>query len=255
MKCLGQDPATADYMDPPHLDHGEPNLSVIVLSYGQYIFHPVKHSLGVLYGLEALGDNGLITPLGKSIAQFPLDPPSACALLASKDTECTLETIIILSLLSASGIVLLEPAATDLRDTVKDVRSKFRHSSGDHLTLLNVYRSYEDILFGTPSEINGVTGNSGGKQAAKDWCARHFINERSLREARDIAKQLSQICQKLGVDPAVSCGEDTDRVLRTILLGRYQNCAFLSPGGTYLQVFDKQVRVFCFGGGLWRWAA
>jgi hypothetical protein len=137
-----------------------------------------------------------------------------------------------------------------MRDTVKDVRSKFRHSSGDHLTLLNVYRSYEDIIRGTSSEFNGAIGNNSGKHAAKDWCSRHFINERALREARDIAKQLSQICEKLDVDPTVSCGEDTDRVLRTILLGRYQNCAFLSPEGTYLQVFDRQViSVLCFGGG------
>lgn len=203
----------------------------------------VKHSLGVLYGLEALGDNGLITALGRSIAQFPLDPPSARALLASKDTQCTLEAIIVLSLLSTSGTVLLEPVAPDMRDTVKDVRSKFRHPSGDHLTLLNIYRTYEDILRGASYEINGGSGNNGGRHAAKDWCTRHFINERALKEARDIANQLSQICQKLDVDPTLSCGEDTDRVLRTILLGRYQSCAFLSPEGTYLQVFDKQVGV------------
>lgn len=208
----------------------------------QYVCHLVKHSLGVLYGLEALGDNGLITPLGKSIAQFPLDPPSARALLASKETQCALETVIILSLLSTSGTVLLEPAAVDMREAVKDVRSKFRHPSGDHLTLLNVYRSYEDILRGASLEFSGAIGNNCGMHAAKDWCTRHFINERALREARDIAKQLSQICEKLDVDPNVSCGENTDRVLRTILLGRYQNCAFLSPEGTYLQVFDKQVR-------------
>ncbi|KAF8311086.1 ATP-dependent RNA helicase Prh1, partial [Clavulina sp. PMI_390] len=224
MKYLGQDPITADYMDRPRTEN-------------------IKHSLQVLLHLEALTQKGTISPLGKSIAQFPLDPPQARSLLASKENNCTAETIIILSLLSTSGTVLLDPSSADMRDSVKDIRSKFRHSSGDHLTLLNIFRTYDEILQGTGAGT--VAGKGGAYFAAKQWCEAHFINERALKEAKDISKQLASICEKQGLDPHSTCGDDTDRVLRTLLTGSYQYCAFLTPEGTYQQVYDRQpVKIF-----------
>ena len=130
------------------------------------------------------------------------------------------------------------------------------------MTLLNILRAYEEILndsgaatkattfhdsdsdSDSPSSKNQKNNSlAGGKRAATQWCQTHFINERSLKESKDIASQLSDICAKNGLDPTASCGQDTDRVLRTLLMGMFRNCAFLRPGGTYQQTFDKQVRI------------
>ena len=185
-----------------------------------------------MFGLEALDSHGDVTPIGREMSNFPLDPPLARALLASKTFGCTSETVTILAVLSASSKLLFEPSS-DKREEIADARSKFRHSSGDHLTLLNVVRAYEEVRSGS--------GPDGGNRGAKEWCARHHVNERAIKEAEEIEKQLKETCRRVGIDPNVTCGEETDAVLKSLLMGIFQNCAILQPDGTYRQTLGRLV--------------
>jgi ATP-dependent RNA helicase DHX33 len=194
--------------------------------------HSVQESLIVLFGLEALDHKGNVTSIGREMSNFPLDPPLARALLASKTLGCTSETLIILSVLSASSKLLFEPSA-DKREEIADARSTFRHSSGDHLTLLNVVRAY--------GEVRSGSGPDGGNRGAKEWCARHHVNERAVKEAERIEKQLKETCRRVDIDPDATCGEGTDAVLKSLLMGIFQNCAILQPDGTYRQTLGRLV--------------
>lgn len=124
--------------------------------------------------------------LGRQMASFPIEPYLARIILASKTYGCTSEVIDIVSLLSCSSKLFVD--LSDQRDAIADVRRKFRHPSGDHLTMLNALRSYQEIAA------------SEGKGERKDWCRKHFLNERTFTEALKIRDQLRVACQRVGLD-------------------------------------------------------
>lgn len=163
------------------------------------------------------------------MASFPLEPIFARSLIASKDYSCTLETLDIISVLSSSSKLFLD--ISEHRDAASEARLKFRHPSGDHLTILNAVRAYHDIAA------------SENKGARRDWCRKHYLNERTLIEAREIKDQLRQACTRLGIDWKVSCGDREEPVLKSIAHGLAQNSAFLQPDGSYKQVMGQSVGV------------
>jgi pre-mRNA-splicing factor ATP-dependent RNA helicase DHX38/PRP16 len=75
-----------------------------------------------------------LTPLGKKMAQFPLDPTLARMLLASDELKCTEEILTIVSMLNAPSIF------DRPKDTEADAaKEKLFIAESDHLTYLNIY--------------------------------------------------------------------------------------------------------------------
>lgn len=58
-------------------------------------------ALEQLYNLGALDEEGLLTRLGRKMAEFPLDPPVSKMLIASVDLGCSEEILTIVGMLSA----------------------------------------------------------------------------------------------------------------------------------------------------------
>jgi ATP-dependent RNA helicase DHX8/PRP22 len=61
-------------------------------------------ALEQLYNLGALDEEGLLTRLGRKMAEFPLEPPMSKVLIASVDLGCSDEILTILGMLSAQNI-------------------------------------------------------------------------------------------------------------------------------------------------------
>ena len=61
-------------------------------------------ALEQLYNLGALDEEGLLTRLGRKMAEFPLEPPMSKTLIASVDLGCSDEILTILAMLSAQNI-------------------------------------------------------------------------------------------------------------------------------------------------------
>lgn len=225
LKCLGEDLEDLDLMDKPDTDASKPrrlttpSIILIVLVISAY---------KTLWLLEAINENKAITPLGKQMASFPLEPMHARSLLASKEYGCTSEILDIISILSASSKLFLD--ITEQRDAATEARLKFRHSSGDHMTILNAVRAYQDIA---ASESKG---------ARKDWCRKHYLNERTLLEAKEIREQLCQACSRVGIDWTISCRTDEQPVLKCIAHGLVQNSALIQSDGSYKQTMAQSVR-------------
>ena len=57
-----------------------------------------------MYALGALDDEGLLTKVGRKMAEFPLEPPQAKMLLTAVDLECVDEIITIIAMLSEPNI-------------------------------------------------------------------------------------------------------------------------------------------------------
>jgi HrpA-like RNA helicase len=161
------------------------------------------------------------------MTDFPLHPRLGAILIASLEYECTLEVLDIISVLSSQSKLFID--VTNQRQSAADARRKFYHNSGDHMTTLNAFRSYQEI---SAQET---------KRGRRNWCRRHFLNERTLMESTKIREQLRASCQRLGMNWRVSCRGNEENVLRSLASGLVENSAFLQPDGTYRQVIGHSV--------------
>jgi HrpA-like RNA helicase len=163
------------------------------------------------------------------MASFPLESHLARIIIASKEFGCTLEVLDIVSILAASSKLFIDSA--DQREASAEARRKFRHPSGDHMTILNALRAYEEVA---------AMENKGGRR--KEWCRQQFVNERTLREAGEIRTQLRITCERMGIDWRASKPDSEEPLLRSLVYGLVQHSAFLQPDGTYKQAMGHSVR-------------
>ncbi|KAI0300422.1 P-loop containing nucleoside triphosphate hydrolase protein [Russula brevipes] len=208
LKVIGQDLDAMPFMDRPDQES-------------------VGSSLRTLWLLDAIDDFRCLTDFGRSLAMFPLEPQYATALLTSVKHSCTAEVMSVVALLSSSSPLF--PDSSSQRDAANEARTKFRHPSGDHWTMLNVFRAYDEVC------------TSEDQSGRKDWCKRNFVNQRALREAGNIRTQLRGVCERIGIDWSLSCGDEESPLLRSLLRGLLQHVAFLQPDGTYKQMMGPSV--------------
>lgn len=192
------------------------------------IITAVLSALATLYVLGALDDRKGLTKVGRDMAILPLEPYLARVVLAAQENGCAREVLDIVSVLSSSSKLFYD--SSEQRDAALEARRKFRHPSGDHLTILNVVRSYDEIAKAESSA------------ARKDWCQKSFLNYRCLAEAMAIRTQLREVCERMKIDWTVSCGNNEQPILRSLVRGLVQNSAFLQPDGSYKQVMGPSVR-------------
>ncbi|KJA17971.1 hypothetical protein HYPSUDRAFT_972876 [Hypholoma sublateritium FD-334 SS-4] len=210
LKTLGQNLEELDLMDKPDFD-------------------TIASALKTLWLLGALDQKQKLTPAGRQMAVFPLEPQYACAVVASAQYACTSAVLDIVAVLSASSKLFLD--VSDQRDAVADARRKFRHARGDHLTVLNAVRAYRAVAAAE------------GKHARREWCRKHFLNERTFLEAREIREQLVVTCRRVHIDATAAPKEEEeeDAVVRSMGHGLAGNSAFLQPDGTYKQTMGQTI--------------
>lgn len=186
---------TFDFMSKPSPDHIEAAIA----------------QLDLLGALEHKDDQLTLTPIGRKMAAFPLEPRFAKTILLSSKFHCTEEILTIVSLLSVDSVLYNPPAR---RDEVQSVRKKFISSEGDHITLLNIYRTFKNI---------------GGN---KDWCKENFVNSKNMLLVAEVRAQLREICLKMSM-PIMSSRGDMESVRRCMAHSLFMNTAELQTDGTY----------------------
>ncbi|KAI0778818.1 P-loop containing nucleoside triphosphate hydrolase protein [Trametes elegans] len=193
LKAMGiNDLLSFDFMDPP------PAQTMIT-------------ALESLYALSALDDEGLLTRLGRKMADFPMEPPLAKMLIASVELGCSEEILSIVAMLSVQSVFYRPKEKQGQADSKK---AKFHQPEGDHLTLLTVYNGWKASNFSNP------------------WCYENFIQARSMRRAQDVRKQLLGIMDRYKHD-IISAGKDYNRVRRAICSGYFRNAAKKDPQEGY----------------------
>lgn len=127
----------------------------------------VYSALHLLFDLGALDGEGLLTRLGRRMADFPMDPPLARTLIASAEKGCSAEMLSIAAMLSVSTIVFYRPQDEKqrCRDDVR--KARFHDPTSDHLTLLSVHEAWSR----TPPASRAA------------FCADNFVNARAMRQA------------------------------------------------------------------------
>lgn len=168
-------------------------------------------ALEELYALAALDDEGLLTRLGRKMADFPMDPSLAKVVIASVDMGCSDEVLSIVAMLTLTQIFY---RPKDKQNQADQKKAKFHDPSGDHLTLVNVYNGWK---------------RSNYSQA---WCQENFIQARSMKRAKDVREQLIKIMSRYRHSIA-SCGNDTTKVRRALCSGFFRNTARKDPHEGY----------------------
>ncbi|KAK1158350.1 ATP-dependent RNA helicase DHX33-like [Acipenser oxyrinchus oxyrinchus] len=175
--------------------------------------------LDLLGAVERMDDQVTLTPMGKKMASFPLEPRFAKTILLSPQFHCTEEVLTIVSLLSVDSVLYNPPSR---RDDVLSVRRKFISNEGDHMTLLNIYWAFKN-----------VKGN-------KDWCRENFVNSRNMALVSEVRSQLRETCMKLGM-AMESSRTDTANIRRCLAHGLFMNAAELQPDGSYYTLHTHQL--------------
>ena len=201
LKAMGiNDLLNFDFMDPP------PVQSMIT-------------AMEFLYQLGALDNEGLLTRLGRKMAEFPLDPALAKMLIFSVDLGCSDEILTIVGMISAGNVFYRPKEKQSVADQKK---SKFHQSEGDHLTLLAVYNAWKASSF------------------SQSWCYENFIQARSMKRSQDIRKQMSGIMERYR-QPIVSCGKNFNKVRMAICGGFFRHAAKKDPQEGYKTLTEGTV--------------
>lgn len=182
-----------DFMDPPPQDN-------------------ILTSMYQLWVLSALDNVGDLTPIGKKMSEFPMEPSLSKILIASVEYGCSAEVLTIVSMLSVPSVFYRPKERQEESDAA---REKFFVAESDHLTLLHVYTQWR---------TNGYRDS---------WCTQHFLHAKLLRKAREVRTQLEDIMktQRLNI---VSCGTDWDVVRKCITSGYFHQAARVKGIGEYV---------------------
>ncbi|CCC66886.1 hypothetical protein NCAS_0A03280 [Naumovozyma castellii] len=171
-------------------------------------------SLYELWSNGALDNKGCLTPLGKEMAKFPLQPSLSKILLVSAQNGCSEEMLTIVSMLSVPQVFHRPNERQEESDLA---RSRFFIPESDHLSLLNVYGQWRNNNF------------------SSSWCKKHFLQYKSLVRAHDIRTQLATVMEKQGIQ-LVSSGSDWNIIRKCICVGFSHQAAKISGLGKYIHL-------------------
>lgn len=110
----------------------------------------------------------------------------------------------------------------------------FLHPDGDHFTLINIYKAYQDTI------LNAAT-----EHCVEKWCHDYFLNCSALRTAEVIRAELLEIIKRIELpytEPAFGSKENTLNIKKALLSGYFMQIARDVDGaGNYLMLTHKQV--------------
>ncbi|ETO31437.1 hypothetical protein RFI_05685 [Reticulomyxa filosa] len=200
LKALGiNNLLSFDFMDPP-------NPATLVSAMQQ------------LYNLGSLDEEGLLTRLGRRMAEFPLEPQLSKILIAAVDLRCAEEVLTVVAMLQADNIWFRpreKQAVADQR------RARFFQPEGDHITLLHVFEAWKEAKYSNP------------------WCRNNYIQARAMRHALDVRKQLIAIMDRYGLE-VESCKKNYVRVRKAIASGYFMHSARKDPQEGYKTLVEGQ---------------
>jgi pre-mRNA-splicing factor ATP-dependent RNA helicase DHX15/PRP43 len=189
---LGHDPISFDYIIPPAPE-------------------TIVRALGLLRQLRAVDADGRISQRGQDIAAIPTDVYFALSLLECPKFGCSDEVITTLAMVDATkgGSYLFRRAQSDQdHDKLRKIKRFFKHTSGDHLTLFNIYMAWREACY-TKKRREFLRGHMliGGALISADHLRLHYLESMNKIEfwehcelSKDDPSYYTRILQALAAD-------------------------------------------------------
>ncbi len=163
----------------------------------------------------AHGTKGWLTPLGRQLAQLPLDPRLARMVIAGAEHDCLREVLVIVSALSIQDP---RDRPTEHRARADELHARFAEPSSDFLGWLRLW----DYIRKQRKKL------SSGQ--FRRLCRDEFLNHRRIREWQDVHAQLRQITEEMRLvrdrEPA-----DGDTIHKALLTGLLSHVGHKDPNG------------------------
>ncbi|MEI6609211.1 MAG: ATP-dependent RNA helicase HrpA, partial [Deltaproteobacteria bacterium] len=221
----------------------------------------IRDGIDILNDLGALtkddsseeSDHYKLTEVGRTMAQFPLDPRVSRMLIEAQKETCVNEIAVI-----AAALSIQDPRERpyEKADQASVAHAKFAHPESDFLTYLNIWNRYHGSMESLPSQ---------GK--LRKFCRDHFLSYRRMIEWRDIYNQILDILDgknkpaknkkhtKIEIDQNIA-----DKIHRCILSGYLSNIAQKKEKNFFNAAKSRAVMIFPGSGlfnraGLWIVAA
>lgn len=193
---------------------------------------PAKHvslALENLHALGAIDDDGKLTAqTGQIMAELPVDPLAAKALIQAGSLGCSQELMAALACAQAGPIFACNRASSvhkqqsrrARRESEQHALAQFAVREGDHLTYVNAIRAFV---------------NSG---RSRTFCEEEGLSFEALEHALSIRANLQQQLRKLGVPISLSSSMNTSSLLtKAIASGYFMNTARLSGADEHSNLY------------------
>ncbi|WP_052390773.1 ATP-dependent RNA helicase HrpA [Streptomyces sp. NRRL B-24484] len=187
------DIAAFPFLDPPDSRNIKDGVSLL-------------HELGALDPTEKDHRNRL-TPLGRKLAQLPVDPRMARMVLEADRLGCVRDVMVI-----AAALSIQDPRErpAEKRQAADDRHRRFNSETSDFLSYLAMWRYVRE----QQRELSS--------SAFRRMCKTEFLNYLRIREWQDVYVQLRTVAKQLGVtidEPHEDAEPDADRIHQALLSG------------------------------------
>jgi ATP-dependent helicase HrpA len=136
--------------------------------------------------LEELGalDDRKLTPIGRQLAQLPVDPRLARMVIEADQQQCVAEVMIV-----AAALSIQDPRErpADKQQQADEKHGRFADKDSDFFSYLNLWRYLRE-------KQRELSGNQ-----FRRLCRSEFLNYLRVREWQDIYAQLRQVARTLGL--------------------------------------------------------
>lgn len=137
-----------------------------------------------LYVIDAIDEAGMITQVGRTMAELPLEPSLSRTLIEANELGCLSQALTVAAMLSAETTLQpIQRNAKEIKRKEQTLQLPDGSCWGDHIQLLQIYESWDRADYDS------------------DWCIDHNLQVRSMMFSKDVRKQLSQIMQKISKGP------------------------------------------------------
>src|SRR5437773_5168745 len=138
----------------------------------------------LLQELSAVDGSRKLTPLGRELAQLPVDPRIGRMILAGRQHGCLAEVLVI-----ASALAVPDPRERPLekQQAADQAHLRFRDERSDFLSLIALWQFFAD------AQAEGLS-----HRRLVERCRGHFVSYLRLVEWRDLHRQLTELTRELG---------------------------------------------------------
>jgi len=166
----------------------------------------IRDGVQLLGELGALEDDRL-TPIGRQLAQLPLDPRLG-RMVVEADRNGVLHEVLVL----AAALSIQDPRERpqDKQQAAAALHARFADDTSDFLAYLNLWQHVQQ----RQREL--------GSSAFRRLCKQEFLNHLRIREWQDVHHQLRQVTRTLGLrheTPHADGVVDSDKVHQSLLAG------------------------------------